>query len=136
MPSPRNRRRPKPNPNPSRNPSRRESATSAGRCAATRRSPHRPSPNPRRDPLLSPPPFPGPPNRRGPHPPRGSRGKTRPAASIGWAWFEREPADGRIDNDEVTAESDRGRWIEGYNSDALDSIPEDAVNRDGSWWNR
>ena len=34
------------------------------------------------------------------------------APSIGWAWFEREPADGTIDADEATAEAMRSQWVE------------------------
>lgn len=56
-------------------------------------------------------------------------------ATIGWAWFEREPADGRIDEDEVAAEGVRSHWIEDDNGEIIKAIPDDVMNRDGSWWN-
>ncbi|EMI55793.1 ATP-binding protein [Rhodopirellula sallentina] len=31
--------------------------------------------------------------------------------SIGWAWFEREPADGRIDAEEAAAQATRNQWL-------------------------
>lgn len=56
------------------------------------------------------------------------------APAIEWAWFEREPADGRIDEDEVAAEATRGEWIDDDHSDLI-NLPDDAVSRKGSWWN-
>ena len=32
--------------------------------------------------------------------------------AIGWAWFQREPADGRIDADEAAAEAARNQWLD------------------------
>ncbi|MEP4685798.1 MAG: hypothetical protein ABJ015_29640, partial [Rhodopirellula bahusiensis] len=32
--------------------------------------------------------------------------------AIGWAWFQREPADGRIDADEANAEAARNQWLD------------------------
>ncbi len=59
----------------------------------------------------------------------------RPAPAIGWAWYEREPADGRIDEDEIAAETARGEWLGEDNADLINTIPDDQVNRKGSWWN-
>ncbi|MEM6778640.1 MAG: AAA family ATPase [Planctomycetota bacterium] len=74
--------------------------------------------------------------------------------SIGWAWFQREPADGRIDVDEAVAHMARHQWTDpddrddisdqaaadtliGYADDAFDrAAHEDAHNGDhqSSWW--
>ncbi len=63
------------------------------------------------------------------------------APSIGWAWFEREPADGTIDADEATAEAMRSQWVE--NDDTrptqMTRNPRSQSDRpqsaDQIWWN-
>lgn len=59
----------------------------------------------------------------------------RPATAIGWAWYEREPADGKIDQDEIAAEQARGEWVDEDLTEAIHAIPQDRVDRDGLWWN-
>ncbi|MEM9645736.1 MAG: hypothetical protein AAF989_12170, partial [Planctomycetota bacterium] len=58
-----------------------------------------------------------------------------PAPSIGWAWYEREPADGKIDADEINAELDRNEWSD-EESSLLAMNPESKQDPDDpSWWN-
>lgn len=58
-----------------------------------------------------------------------------PAPAIQWAWFEREPADGRLDDDEIAAEAARSDWLEDDNTATIGAIPRDDRNQEGSWWN-
>ncbi|MEM9588202.1 MAG: AAA family ATPase [Planctomycetota bacterium] len=58
-----------------------------------------------------------------------------PEPSIGWAWFEREPADGKLDADEIAAEADRSDWVEEDHLGIIEATPDDLFDRDGSWWN-
>ncbi|MFG0264059.1 MAG: ATP-binding protein [Rhodopirellula sp. JB055] len=72
--------------------------------------------------------------------------------SIGWAWFQREPADGHIDADEAAAESARNEWLEKEDrqmhavvseAEAIGSLVHDEATRkssegssdsSSSWW--
>lgn len=62
--------------------------------------------------------------------------------SIGWAWFEREPAQRIADVEDALASIDE-RYVdddddEGYVDEAYDdrqhAVPEEVWNRNGSWW--
>ncbi len=58
-----------------------------------------------------------------------------PAPAIGWAWYEREPANGTIDADEAAAEAMRSQWVEsGYNPQTPRE-PEQRAHGEQSWWN-
>lgn len=48
--------------------------------------------------------------------------------SIQWAWFQREPADGRIDADEAAAEAARNQWLPDDERDPK------LATADPSWW--
>lgn len=57
---------------------------------------------------------------------------------IGWAWFQREPADGQIDADERSAEklnaayrADEGQWAEESHEEP---IPDEVWDRNDAWW--
>lgn len=60
--------------------------------------------------------------------------------SIGWAWFEREPADGRIDADEAAAQATRNQWLAEddrvYETEIADGERKtyDPSDEDRSWW--
>ncbi|QEF96322.1 hypothetical protein Mal15_03490 [Stieleria maiorica] len=59
--------------------------------------------------------------------------------SIGWAWFQREPADGKISTEERAAETLRAahRAVnqELFESEAAqEEIPEEVWNRNDAWW--
>ncbi len=63
--------------------------------------------------------------------------------SIGWAWFEREPADGRIDADEAAAQVARNQWLaeeDRVHETEFADAPRQSRNRsvadqeDRSWW--
>lgn len=63
--------------------------------------------------------------------------------AIGWAWYEREPADGHIDADEAAAQAARNQWLAEedrvYETEIADppqrSSHRDAVESDErSWW--
>ncbi len=96
-----------------------------------------PAPEPKPEPTPEPKPSPPIPRRRpAPKRPKPQRVQpARPQPAIGWAWYEREPADGRIDDDEVAAESARGEWLDEDSAELFNALPDDRVNRDGSWWN-
>jgi uncharacterized protein YhaN len=63
--------------------------------------------------------------------------------SIGWAWFEREPADGRVDADEAAAQAARNQWLpeeDRVYETEIANAPRESRKRsvtdqeDGSWW--
>jgi len=55
--------------------------------------------------------------------------------SIGWAWFEREPADGRIDADEAAAQATRNQWLpEEDRDDESEQTDNSRTEEDPSWW--
>lgn len=63
----------------------------------------------------------------------------RPTPAIGWAWFEREPADGRIDTEERAAQTLNAahraindEWFE--DEPSQEPIPEEVWNRNDAWW--
>ncbi|TWT71904.1 AAA family ATPase [Crateriforma conspicua] len=68
------------------------------------------------------------------------------SSSLDWAWFQREPADGRIDDDEAVAEIARSEWVGDESLAAMNTNrharrdvgqpahPGDAPGDDGSWW--
>lgn len=63
----------------------------------------------------------------------------RPAPAIGWAWFQREPADGKISTEERAAETlsaahraINDEWFEG--EPLPEDIPEEVWNRNDAWW--
>ena len=59
---------------------------------------------------------------------------------IGWAWFEREPADGRVDADEATAQAARNEWLSPEDrvvESGNHALDESFVSNDAdlpSWW--
>jgi outer membrane biosynthesis protein TonB len=58
---------------------------------------------------------------------------------IGWAWFQREPADGRVDADERSAEQLATSYRSGDEADFAaphdgESIPDEVWDRSDSWW--
>lgn len=59
---------------------------------------------------------------------------------IGWAWFEREPADGRVDADEATAQAARNEWLSPEDrvvESGNHALDESVVSSDAdmpSWW--
>ncbi len=57
------------------------------------------------------------------------------APAIGWAWFEREPADGTIDADEAAAEAMRSQWVEHEHDQPSQKSRDPQRQRDESWWN-
>ncbi|QDV88640.1 AAA family ATPase [Planctomycetes bacterium TBK1r] len=62
-----------------------------------------------------------------------------PSPSIGWAWFQREPADGRISTEERAAETLRAAHravnAELFEGEAAqEDIPEEVWNRNDAWW--
>ncbi len=59
----------------------------------------------------------------------------RPAPAIGWAWFEREPADGSIDADEAAAEAMRRQWVESEHDEPSQAVRDQQREREESWWN-
>jgi len=56
------------------------------------------------------------------------------APTIGWAWYEREPADGKIDHDEAAAEVARSEWVGDDALSAIDATRSDVAAEDDSWW--
>ncbi|MEO1524197.1 MAG: AAA family ATPase [Planctomycetota bacterium] len=61
-----------------------------------------------------------------------------PQPSIGWNWFEREPADGRQSTEERAAETLRAaqgaihqEWL---GEEAPEDIPDEVWNRNSAWW--
>ncbi|OYP37276.1 ATP-binding protein [Rhodopirellula sp. MGV] len=60
-------------------------------------------------------------------------------SSIGWAWFQREPADGQISSDERAAARINGEFKSGSepqwneNSDE-ENIPDEVWDRNDAWW--
>lgn len=48
--------------------------------------------------------------------------------SIGWAWFQRDPADGHVDAEEAAAEAARNQWVEEADRELEPS------SSDPSWW--
>jgi uncharacterized protein YhaN len=74
--------------------------------------------------------------------PEDERVEEQPVSSrsaIGWAWFEREPADGRISTEERAAETVHAalRAIDGetFEGDpASEEIPEEVWDRSSAWW--
>ena len=66
-----------------------------------------------------------------------------PADTIGWAWFEREPADGHIDADEAAAQAARNQWLAEedrvYETETADepvrhSERNDSPSDENAWW--
>ncbi|MEL6105742.1 MAG: AAA family ATPase [Planctomycetota bacterium] len=64
--------------------------------------------------------------------------ETPPQPSIGWNWFEREPADGRQSTEERAAETLRAaqgalneEWL---GQEAPEDIPDEVWNRNAAWW--
>ena len=59
--------------------------------------------------------------------------------TVDWMWFQREPADGRISDDERVAETinihnraDVDPDLE--SAEATEQIPEEVWNRNAAWW--
>ncbi len=50
--------------------------------------------------------------------------------SIGWAWFEREPADGRIDAEEAAAQATRNQWLAEEDRVVETEVADDDFGRD------
>ncbi|KAA5541043.1 AAA family ATPase [Roseiconus nitratireducens] len=74
---------------------------------------------------------------REPPEPEPSQGRPQPA--IGWAWFEREPADGKISTEERAAKTlnaaHRAINDEWFDDQAdPEDIPEEIWNRNNAWW--
>lgn len=66
-----------------------------------------------------------------------------PRPALGWAWFEREPADGRIEPEERAAETLSAahrainqEWFDGEpaSEEFAEEIPEEVWNRNEAWW--
>lgn len=62
-----------------------------------------------------------------------------PEATVNWMWFQREPADGKISEDERLAETinihNRAEVDPDLESEqAAEEIPEDVWNRNAAWW--
>ncbi len=58
---------------------------------------------------------------------------------IGWAWFQREPADGHVDADERSAEQRAASYRSGDEADFAElhdgePIPDEVLDRSDSWW--
>ncbi|WP_404306785.1 AAA family ATPase [Neorhodopirellula lusitana] len=53
--------------------------------------------------------------------------------AIGWAWFQREPADGRIDAEEAAAQAARNQWLSEEDRNYEQEV-ETAAGADHSWW--
>ena len=95
-----------------------------------------------RKPKPVPKPRPKPQPRREPEPvfiePEPEIVKAEPQPSIGWNWFEREPADGRQSTEERAAETLRAaqgalneEWL---GEETPEDIPEEVWNRNSAWW--
>lgn len=56
--------------------------------------------------------------------------------SIQWAWFQREPADGRIDAEEAAAEAARNQWLPEDDRTYDSEVENDAhiASSEPSWW--
>jgi uncharacterized protein YhaN len=87
-------------------------------------------------------PKPKPQPRRRPEPPpepEPAFEPARPRPAIGWAWFEREPADGKISTEERAASTLNAahrainRQREGE-AEIPEDIPEEVWNRNDAWW--
>lgn len=62
-----------------------------------------------------------------------------PQPALGWAWFEREPADGRISTEERAAQTinaaHRAIKDEWFDSDtSQENIPDEVWDRNDAWW--
>ncbi|TWT74973.1 AAA family ATPase [Allorhodopirellula solitaria] len=66
-----------------------------------------------------------------------------PEDSIGWAWFEREPADGQIDAEEAAAQAARNQWLAEedrvYETEVADEpqrtpTANEVDSDENSWW--
>jgi uncharacterized protein YhaN len=59
-----------------------------------------------------------------------------PPATIGWAWFERDPSERLDEVEEALASIDGEQWNDEFDPGRPDSVPDDVWHRNQSWWNR
>jgi hypothetical protein len=60
---------------------------------------------------------------------------SEPPATIGWAWFERDPSERLDEVEDALASIDQQQWEDAEEPGDHDAVPDEVWHRNPSWWN-